>query len=326
MKMPSWDETYRDLIAGHGDLSDAEKIIAKSAYSSIAANFMAIPGIVEPKYRHEIGGRYTKKFEARVSCSTDPLTEGDTVIVYQDVKGRYHVRGKNEFNGYTPEALKRFDLEAPGNVEQVCPGEPSELSSSEWVQFAGTDAMKWATEFQAIAYKLGYGVLDIGWLLGWMAMAIGAGYDKAQSDRGPVGVVAPVDLPETLPMKINPEELEHFPQTIAGLIDWLAAIARVSNLSMNSCARADSYAQMLDMFKEYSAGPKNFRWVDELCLVKGGDYEYQGTCLLAFPKGVDGPVRYIVMDQNRRLFIHNDEQVKFDGGLGYGATGPISHD
>ncbi|MGO7560505.1 dATP/dGTP pyrophosphohydrolase domain-containing protein [Rhizobium johnstonii] len=55
--------------------------------------------------------------------------------------------------------------------------------------------------------------------------------------------------------------------------------------------------------------PKGFRWIGRPCRVTGGDYEYEGRLLFSFPKDIGGPIRYVVMDQNRRLFIHNSVQV-----------------
>ncbi|MCC2608358.1 hypothetical protein [Neorhizobium petrolearium] len=49
-------------------------------------------------------------------------------------------------------------------------------------------------------------------------------------------------------------------------------------------------------------------WIDRPVTVTGGDYQYDGHLLLSFPKGEGGPIRYVVMDQNRRLFIHNATQ------------------
>lgn len=55
--------------------------------------------------------------------------------------------------------------------------------------------------------------------------------------------------------------------------------------------------------------PNDFHWIDEVVKVTGGDYEYYGRCLLSFPKGPCGPKRFIVMDENSRLFIHNAKQL-----------------
>ena len=41
------------------------------------------------------------------------------------------------------------------------------------------DAREWAKEFNATACKLGYQVMDEGWLVAWFANAIMAGYDTA---------------------------------------------------------------------------------------------------------------------------------------------------
>jgi hypothetical protein len=56
------------------------------------------------------------------------------------------------------------------------------------------------------------------------------------------------------------------------------------------------------------AGLDDFRWIDEPITVTGGDYQYDGQLLCSFPKELGGAVRYIVRDQNRRLFIHNAQQ------------------
>lgn len=42
--------------------------------------------------------------------------------------------------------------------------------------------------------------------------------------------------------------------------------------------------------------------------VTGSDYEYDGV-LIAVIEKLSGAVRYVVEDQNRRLFIHNAKQL-----------------
>jgi hypothetical protein len=58
--------------------------------------------------------------------------------------------------------------------------------------------------------------------------------------------------------------------------------------------------------------PEGFRWLDERRLIVGSDYDYRGQVLLSFPKGVGGPIRYVAMDENRRLFIHNGKQCGYE--------------
>ena len=65
---------------------------------------------------------------------------------------------------------------------------------------------------------------------------------------------------------------------------------------------------LAECMAEEVTGPDGLAWIDRPVKVTGGDYEYEGQLLLSFPKGEDGPLRYIVMDQNRRLFIHNAAQ------------------
>ena len=60
-------------------------------------------------------------------------------------------------------------------------------------------------------------------------------------------------------------------------------------------------------------GPDGFMWINQPVTVIGGDYEYQGTLLLSFPKSEGGEIRYIVRDQNNRLFIHNARQCGLEG-------------
>lgn len=62
-----------------------------------------------------------------------------------------------------------------------------------------------------------------------------------------------------------------------------------------------------------TCGREAFRWIDEPIKVTGGDYEYEGQLLCSFPKEDGGQVRYIVRDQNRRLFIHNAQQCGLEG-------------
>jgi hypothetical protein len=45
-------------------------------------------------------------------------------------------------------------------------------SDPELLRRLGTDAMKWAVEFNKTAHKLGYSEMDEGWLVGWFANAI----------------------------------------------------------------------------------------------------------------------------------------------------------
>lgn len=63
---------------------------------------------------------------------------------------------------------------------------------------------------------------------------------------------------------------------------------------------------------EFPVFPEGFCWINRPCRVAGGDYAYEGQLLFSFPKGIGGPIRYVVMDQNRRLFIHNAIQVGID--------------
>jgi hypothetical protein len=50
------------------------------------------------------------------------------------------------------------------------------------------------------------------------------------------------------------------------------------------------------------------------CVVTGGDYRYEGKIVSVFFKddvdGFTGPVRCIVQDTTRRLFVHNATQVE----------------
>lgn len=55
--------------------------------------------------------------------------------------------------------------------------------------------------------------------------------------------------------------------------------------------------------------PHTFEWINKPCVVRGEDFEYAATCLLAFPKS-NGKVRYIVED-NGRLFVQRGEQIKW---------------
>jgi hypothetical protein len=55
--------------------------------------------------------------------------------------------------------------------------------------------------------------------------------------------------------------------------------------------------------------PGGFCWINQPITVTGGDYTYQGQLLCSFPKDEENnAIRYIVRDQNRRLFIHNAQQ------------------
>ena len=47
------------------------------------------------------------------------------------------------------------------------------------LQRLGMDGTLWAQEFRQIAITLGYSDMDEGWLIGWFANAIMAGYDEA---------------------------------------------------------------------------------------------------------------------------------------------------
>jgi hypothetical protein len=68
---------------------------------------------------------------------------------------------------------------------------------------------------------------------------------------------------------------------------------------------------LAELDKEHS-GPDGFYWINEPVLVTGNDYEYEGQLLLSFPKGDGGGIRYVVLDQNKRLFIHNAKQCGFE--------------
>ena len=54
------------------------------------------------------------------------------------------------------------------------------------------------------------------------------------------------------------------------------------------------------------------RWIGCPVRVRGEDFDYEATCLLAFRK-LNGKVRYIVED-NGRLFIQRREQLTFLDG------------
>ena len=44
--------------------------------------------------------------------------------------------------------------------------------------------------------------------------------------------------------------------------------------------------------------------------VQGKDYSYEGWIVARFPKRKSGEIRYVVEDENGRLFIHNQDQLK----------------
>ncbi|MGV1791028.1 hypothetical protein [Rhizobium sp. A37_96] len=71
-----------------------------------------------------------------------------------------------------------------------------------------------------------------------------------------------------------------------------------------------SYRDLVDCVEctFLNIAPRGFSWIDQPITVTGGDYRYRGQLLCSFPKGVGGPVRYIVCDENGRLFIHNSQQ------------------
>ncbi|MGZ2455495.1 ASCH/PUA domain-containing protein [Rhizobium anhuiense] len=61
--------------------------------------------------------------------------------------------------------------------------------------------------------------------------------------------------------------------------------------------------------KPIGTPPPGFCWINQTITVTGGDYAYEGQLLCSFPKDEENSaIRYIVRDQNRRLFIHNAQQ------------------
>jgi hypothetical protein len=44
--------------------------------------------------------------------------------------------------------------------------------------------------------------------------------------------------------------------------------------------------------------------------VTANDYSYDGWIVARFPKRKSGQIRYVVEDENGRLFIHNEQQLK----------------
>ncbi|MGG7580993.1 hypothetical protein [Rhizobium sp. Nf11,1] len=76
-----------------------------------------------------------------------------------------------------------------------------------------------------------------------------------------------------------------------------------------ACGEAKQLAEALEAGRLAGSPPAGFHWIDKPITVTGGDYTYEGRLLLSFPKGDGGAIRYIVLDQNRRLFIHNAQQL-----------------
>lgn len=75
-----------------------------------------------------------------------------------------------------------------------------------------------------------------------------------------------------------------------------------------ACGEARQLAEALKA-GETGDMPAGFLWINKPITVTGGDYNYEGQLLLSFPKDDEGgAIRYIVRDQNRRLFIHNAQQ------------------
>jgi hypothetical protein len=62
------------------------------------------------------------------------------------------------------------------------------MNDAEALEYMGIDGKKWAEEFCKIARDKGHD-LDEGWMIGWFANAIMAGYDKG---RG----ISPIILPD----------------------------------------------------------------------------------------------------------------------------------
>lgn len=56
-------------------------------------------------------------------------------------------------------------------------------SAGDLLQRLGIDGAKWAKEFRETAVRLGYSDMDEGWLIGWFANAIMAGFDHC---KGPL--------------------------------------------------------------------------------------------------------------------------------------------
>ena len=64
-------------------------------------------------------------------------------------------------------------------AEALEAAEPSDESEGELLARLGMDGRLWAEEFHKTAQRLGYQPMDEGWLIGWFANAIMAGYDHA---------------------------------------------------------------------------------------------------------------------------------------------------
>ncbi|MBX5082128.1 hypothetical protein HJB56_04920 [Rhizobium lentis] len=75
-----------------------------------------------------------------------------------------------------------------------------------------------------------------------------------------------------------------------------------------ACGEARKLSEALEAGRAATAQPAGLHWIDRPVTVTGGDYTYAGQLLLSFPKEEGGAIRYIVRDQNRRLFIHNAHQ------------------
>lgn len=56
------------------------------------------------------------------------------------------------------------------------------MTDAELLQSMGTDARKWAHEFNRIAQDLGTPEMDEGWLIGWFANAIEAGREAGRHE------------------------------------------------------------------------------------------------------------------------------------------------
>ncbi|MGO7901608.1 hypothetical protein ACC719_29540 [Rhizobium ruizarguesonis] len=82
-----------------------------------------------------------------------------------------------------------------------------------------------------------------------------------------------------------------------------------------ACGEAKQLAEALEAGATGSM-PDGFRWIDKPITVTGGDYAYEGQLLCSFPKDEESnAIRYIVRDQNRRLFIHNAQQCGLDATI-----------
>lgn len=100
--------------------------------------------------------------------------------------------------------------------------------------------------------------------------------------------------------------------SIAGIA---ALVDRIDGFARREADLLEANNRYLERARAAEAGngwPAGFEWIDRPVYVGGEDYQYRGQLLLSFPKEAGGLVRYIVRDQNRRLFIHNARQVGID--------------